>query len=143
MNTFENKNTTCQNMKKLFLILPVLILTLFLCGYASAQENKQVIRLAKLQIDSTQLENYKVALKEEIETSVRVEPGVLSLYAVSDKDNSTHITIFEIYANINAYNAHREAPHFKKYKSITKDMVKSLDLIEADPIILETKANSK
>lgn len=143
MNTFENKNVAYQNLKKLFPILSIWMLTLFFCGYASAQENKHVIRLAKLQIDSIQLENYKVALKEEIETSVRVEPGVLSLYAVSDKDNSTHITIFEIYANLNAYNAHRESPHFKKYKNITKDMVKSLDLIEADPIILETKANSK
>jgi 4-carboxymuconolactone decarboxylase len=143
MNTFENKNTAYQNLKKLLLILPVWMLTLFLCGNASAQENKQVIRLAKLQIDSTQLENYKAALKEEIETSVRVEPGVLTLYAVSDKDHSSHITIFEIYADVNAYNAHRESPHFKKYKSITKDMVKSLVLTEGVPIVLEAKSDNK
>lgn len=30
-------------------------------------------------IDSLQLENYKAALKEEIKTSVRVEPGVKPL----------------------------------------------------------------
>jgi len=95
--------------------------------------------LAKLQIDSAHLESYKVALKEEIETSVRIEPGVLSLHAVSDKDNPTHITIFEIYANTDAYNAHRETPHFKKYKNSTKEMVKSLELVEVVPIVLGAK----
>lgn len=116
-----------------------LFIVLFSTPYGIAQ-NIQVIRLAKLRIDSARLESYKAALKEEIETSIRVEPGVLSLYAVSEKDNPTHITIFEIYANTDAYNAHRETPHFKKYKSSTKDIVKSLELIEVVPIILGAKA---
>ena len=107
---------------------------------AKNQQKSQVIRLAKLIIDSSQLENYKAALKEEIETSVRVEPGVLSLYAVSEQGNPTHITIFEIYANEEAYNAHRETPHFKKYKNSTKEMVKSLELTEVNPIVLGAKA---
>ncbi len=64
-----------------------------------AQGKSQKVRLAKLVIDSAQLENYKAALKEEIETSVRLEPGVMTLYAVSEKDKPTHITILEIYAN--------------------------------------------
>ena len=73
---------------------------------ATAQNSKQMVRLAQLQIDSTQLENYKVALKEEIETSLRIEPGVLTLYAVAEKNNPTHITILEIYANEEAYKKH-------------------------------------
>jgi quinol monooxygenase YgiN len=120
------------------ILLAALSVFLFSVPYGKAQES-QVIRLAILQIDSAQLESYKVALKEEIETSVRIEPGVLSLYAVSDKDNPTRITIFEIYANTDAYNAHRETPHFKKYKSFTRDMIKSLELIEVVPIILGAK----
>ena len=54
------------------------------CNNASAQNKNQMVRLAKLVIDSSQLENYKRMLKEEIETSVRIEPGVLSLYTVSE-----------------------------------------------------------
>jgi quinol monooxygenase YgiN len=123
----------------LFLILNTLTMTLFLDGNAIAQQQNQIVRVAKLQIDSTQLENYKAALKEEIETSVRVEPGVLTLYAVSEKDNPTHITILEIYADTIAYKAHLQTPHFKKYKSTTKEMVKSLELVETVPIALETK----
>ena len=106
---------------------------------ASAQDKNLVVRIAKLQIDSAQLKNYRDALKEEIETSVRVEAGVLTLNAVAEKNNPTHITIMEIYANTDAYKSHIETSHFKKYKSATKNMVKSLELIETVPIALETK----
>ena len=126
-------------MERNSLIIITCLFSLFLGGYASAQEKGQVVRLAKLTIDSVQLESYKVALREEIATSVRVESGVLSLYAVYQKDSPTHITIFEIYADTNAYKAHLETPHFKKYKSTTKEMVKSLELIESVPIILGAK----
>jgi quercetin dioxygenase-like cupin family protein/alkylhydroperoxidase/carboxymuconolactone decarboxylase family protein YurZ/quinol monooxygenase YgiN len=100
-----------------------------------------LVRLAKLRIDATQLENYVAVLKEEIETSVRVEPGVLNLYAVSEEENPAHITIMEIYANEDAYKSHLETPHFKKYKSSTNVMVKSLELVETVPIVLGAKTN--
>lgn len=98
-------------------------------------EQNQMVRLAQLVIDSTQLESYKSALKEEIEASVRLEPGVLTLYAVAEKNNPTHITILEIYSDTNAYKAHIQTPHFIKYKTATKEMVKSLELIETTPLI--------
>ena len=98
-------------------------------------EQNQMVRLAKLVIDSTQLESYKAALKEEIEASVRLELGVLTLYAIAEKDNPTHITILEIYADTNAYKAHLQTPHFIKYKTGTKEMVKSLELVETTPLI--------
>jgi quinol monooxygenase YgiN len=120
-------------------LLFLLIMTLFSYGIAAAQNNEQVVRIAKLQIDPAQLENYKAALKEHAETAVRVEPGVLTLYAVAEKDNPTHITVFEIYASAAAYQAHLQTPHFKKYKSTTKDMVKSLELVETVPIVLAAK----
>jgi len=93
------------------------------------------VRLAKLVIDSVQLESYNALLKEGIETAVRVEPGVLTLYAVAEKNNPTHITILEIYADATAYKSHVQTPHFLKYKSATKDMVKSLELIDAYPLL--------
>lgn len=104
-----------------------------------AQDSSLVVRIAKLQIDSAQLDSYKFFLKEEIEASVSVEKGVLSLYAVSDKKNPTHITVFEIYANQEAYLAHIKTPHFLKYKTGTKDMVKALELTDTKPIALKAK----
>ena len=98
-----------------------------------------MVRLAKLVIEPTQLENYKVALREEIEESLRLEPGVLTLYAVFEKNNPTHISILEIYADTEAYQAHLQAPHFIKYKTGTKDMIQSLELAEVVPLLPGTK----
>lgn len=118
-----------------FLLFFTLTTILFLNCTADAQSKTQMVRLAKLVIDSAQLENYKVMLKEEIETSVRVEPGVITLYAVTEKNKPTHITILEIYADTAAYKSHIQTPHFLKYKEATKNMVKSLELVEANPLI--------
>jgi len=111
------------------------IMTLFSFNSAQAQEKNQLVRLARLTIDPARLDNYKIILKEEIEASVRLEPGVLTLYAVSEKENPTHITILEIYANEAAYKAHLQTPHFLKYKEGTKEMVRSLELAESVPIV--------
>jgi quinol monooxygenase YgiN len=115
--------------------------TLLMKGLSLSAETGQdrVVRLAELEIDPANLELYKAALREEIATSIRVEPGVLTLYAVSVKDHPTQIRLFEIYANGAAYETHLQSPHFKKYKSGTAGMVKSLKLLETDPILLGAK----
>ena len=106
---------------------------------ASGQDKKMIYRIARLTIDSAQLDAYKTLLKEGAETAVRVEPGVLTLNAVYEKDHPTHVTVFEIYANKEAYEAHIHSPHFLKYKNATKDMVKSLELVDVAPIALGSK----
>ena len=108
-------------------------------GRVAAQEKKPMVRMARIVVDSLQLESYKAALKEGIETAVRVEPGVLTLFAVYEKDHPSHVTVLEVYRDEEAYRAHLETPHFKKYKSLTKDMVRSLELVDVAPIGLETK----
>jgi len=127
-----------MEIRKALLIFSVLLITMMtfvFCGQTSVQNKNQMVRLAKLVIDSTQLENYNALLKEEIEASVRVEPGVLTLYAVAEKNDPTHITILEIYADTVAYKSHILTPHFIKYKNGTKDMVKALELVETVPLV--------
>jgi quinol monooxygenase YgiN len=101
-----------------------------------------LVRLAELEIDPAQLDSYKSFLREEVEASIRIEPGVLTLYAVAVKDQPTQIRIFEMYADTAAYEAHLKTPHFLKYKAGTQGMVKSLRLLETDPISLGPKSNS-
>jgi quinol monooxygenase YgiN len=98
-----------------------------------------LVRIAELEIDPVHLEVYKAALKKEIAASIRVEPGVLTLYAVSVKNHPTQIRIFETYADQAAYAAHLQTSHFQTYKSETQGMVKSLKVIETDPILLGAK----
>ncbi len=125
---------------KSFKTIVILLLIQFAFQNTRAQEKEQLARLAKLVIDSVQLEDYKVFLKEEIETSLRVEPGVLTLYAVSEKGRPNYITILEIYKDMDAYKAHIETPHFLKYKNGTIHMVQSLELVETIPL-LPSKTN--
>ena len=120
-------------MKKL-LILLIIAATLFTAGSASAQQKKQMVRLAKIQVDPAQLEQYNAALKEQMSTAVKLEPGVLTYYAVADKKKPAHITILEIYADTAAYQSHIQTPHFKKYKAAVQNMVKSLELVDVDLI---------
>jgi len=125
--------TKTRAFSKSFVI--TVIMAVLFCNNISAQTETQMVRFAKLVIDSVQLDKYKVFLKEEIETSLRVEPGVITLYAVSEKNKPTHITILEIYADTSAYKSHIQTPHFLKYKTGTKDMVKSLELVETIPLL--------
>ncbi len=122
---------------KTLLIFSLASIMISLSDTALAQN--KIIRVARLKIDSAHLADYSKFLKEEIEASIKNEPGVLMLYAVRDKVHPTDITIFEIYADTNAYQAHIQSPHFKKYKSGTLQMVKSLELMDAAPIALATK----
>jgi quinol monooxygenase YgiN len=98
------------------------------------------MRVAEIEIDPSQIELYKAAVKEQIEAAVRLEPGVLALYSVADKENPSHVFVFEMYADVDAYESHLETAHFKKYKTTTQDMVKALKLRDTVPISLGAKA---
>ena len=100
---------------------------------------KPIVRMAELEIDPRRIETYRALLIEEIEASVALEDGVLSLNAVSIKDHPNKIRILEVYADRDAYEAHLQTPHFLKYKKETSDMVTSLTLIDVDPIAMRSK----
>ena len=124
-----------------FFIFGASVLTLCLCGPALAEEAQgPYVRLAELEIDPAQLESFQSAVKEGVETAVRVEPGVLVLYAVAEKDHPTRIRVFEMYTDAHAYQAHLETPHFKKFRATTDKMVMSRKLLDAVPIVLGAKA---
>ena len=65
----------------------------------------------------------------------------MTLFAVYDQDHPTHVTVFEVYADEAAYEAHLQTVHFKIYKLGTQAMVKHLELIKVDPIALKTKGS--
>jgi quinol monooxygenase YgiN len=116
----------------LFLMITIVAVTFSFSKKAMAQDKHQMVRLAKIQVDPAQLEKYNAALKEQMTTAIRLEPGVLTYYAVADKNDPSHITILEIYADSAAYRSHIETPHFKKYKETVQHMVKSLELTDVN-----------
>lgn len=94
------------------------------------------VRMAELEIDAARLDAYKAAVAEEIEASIRLEPGVLAIYSVALKDHPTQLRFFEIYADESAYRQHIESPHFRKYVDATKPMITARRLFEMEPLFL-------
>lgn len=130
-----------MHCKLLWVAISLFILTVSLSNHAMAQAKQQMVRLAKIKVDPLQLDQYNLALKEQMAAAIRLEPGVLTYYAVADKSEPSHITILEIYADTTAYQAHILTSHFKKYKEKVKDMVKSLELVDVDLIATAKQPN--
>lgn len=101
-----------------------------------------ITRLSKIEVYPEYLEEYKKFAAEVGEKSLREEPGVLTMYALADKDNPCLITILETYASQDAYKAHIASPHFQKYKQGTLKMVKNLILSDQLPLNPENKVNN-
>lgn len=108
----------------------------------TAQAEVTSVRIAHLQIKNDQLAAFIEAVKEEMEAALRIEPGVVAIYAVADKNDPTKMTFFEMYADENAYQIHRNTPHFQKYFHTTKDMIVDRVLVEAVPVELRDKHNN-
>jgi quinol monooxygenase YgiN len=105
-----------------------------------AQKSRLMIRISEIEIDSNYVEEYNSILKEESRESMKLEPGVISIYPMSQKENPTQVRILEIYADRNAYESHLKTPHFQKYKTTTLKMVKSLKLIDMEAIDKQSMA---
>jgi quinol monooxygenase YgiN len=123
------------NLTQLSMVFACVLLVCSCVNDTRGPNEKELVRLAVIQVDSSQLLSYNNFLKEEIEASIRIEPGVLTLYAVAETARPTHVTIFETYADSSQYRAHLTTPHFQKYKTGTLDMVQDLQLVETKPII--------
>jgi quinol monooxygenase YgiN len=130
-----------KTKRALVLGLPLIASCLFLGlrrGFSERVEDR-IVRMAELEIYPDQLDAYKTALREEISASIRKEPGVLTLDAVALKGHPEQIRLFETYRNAASYQSHLQSHHFKQYKEQTRHMVKSLTLLETDPILLGSK----
>ena len=93
-----------------------------------------IVRLSKIQVNPDYLDEYMKYAVEVGTTSLETEPGVLTMYAVADKENPCNITILETYASQEAYKSHIASEHFQKYKQGTLHMVDSLLLDDVTPL---------
>lgn len=79
----------------------VLIIALFLIPFSSIlaqhhnklekikSDNQLMVRVAEIEIYPEYLEEYIAILKEESEASVKLEPGVICIYPMYQKENPT------------------------------------------------------
>ena len=107
-----------------------------------AMQADGIVRLSKIEVEPQYLDEYMKFATEVGEVSLRTEPGVLTMYAVSDKENPCLITILETYASQEAYKQRIASAHFQKYKQGTLHMVKSLQLCDQKPLNPANKLNN-
>ena len=129
-----------HNLISSYFLTTILIGMLLTSETLSAQSKKQLVRLAVIEVDTAQLGKYNEFLKEEIEASIRLEPGVITLFGVAEKENPERITLFETYGDSSQYKSHLATSHFQKYKTGTLAMVKHLELIEVQSILYIRKS---
>lgn len=101
-----------------------------------------IVRLSKIEVYPQYLDEYMKYATEVGEVSLRTEPGVLTMYAVGEKENPCKITILETYASREAYEKHIASKHFQKYKQGTLHMVKSLVLSDQTPLNPANRINN-
>lgn len=101
-----------------------------------------IVRLSKIEVYPGLLEEYMKYAAEVGEISLRIEPGVLTMYAVQEKENPCMITILETYSSKAAYEKHIASEHFQKYKQGTLHMVKSLVLSDQNPVNPASRINN-
>ena len=100
--------------------------------------NKQLVRIAELEIFPEYWEEYKEILIFEAKESVEKEDGVICIFPMEMKSEEYKIKIIEIYANQKAYEDHLKTPHFQYYKTNTLKMVKELKLLDINALDTQT-----
>ncbi|WP_223860895.1 putative quinol monooxygenase [Spirosoma validum] len=131
-----NKHSTGFNVKAPRTLVSFLLLVVLFMSYqtASAQQKDMMVRLSEIEIDPVYLDQYKAILKEESAASVKLEPGVVAIFPMYQKESPTSVRILEMYASRAAYEQHLKTPHFQTYKTTTLNMVKSLKLVDMEAL---------
>jgi quinol monooxygenase YgiN len=138
---FQKYKTASEKMVRSLELLPANPILLCAKGGTIAPNNSKglMVRIAVIEVDRAQLDAYKAFLAEEQEASVRLEPGVLMLHSIQFVEDPKQVRLLEVYANREAYESHIRTPHFLRYKAGTEKMVKSLELVPTNPILLAAK----
>ncbi len=93
-----------------------------------------IVRIAEIEVFPQHLEAYLKAARTVGAESVRKEPGVICIFPNQVKADENKIRIVEIYRNKEAYEHHLTTEHFQTYKQGTLHMVKSLQLVDLQPL---------
>lgn len=114
----------------------VIALCVHSCNMAEKEQmaTDGIVRLSKIEVYPQYLDEYMEFAVEVGTTSLHTEPGVLTMYAMQDKENPCIITILETYSSQEAYKSHIASDHFQKYKQGTLHMVKNLELCDQTPL---------
>nr|WP_303819657.1 antibiotic biosynthesis monooxygenase [Actinobacillus minor] len=117
-----------------------LALTPQFLGDKKIQQTAQIrTKLVKIEVNPQDNQQFAQIITAEMTQSLKVEDGVIAMYAATEQDQPNKWLFFEIYASDVAYEAHRKTPHFNDYLKQTEKMVVDKQMIEIEPTYLGNK----
>ncbi|WP_202885358.1 putative quinol monooxygenase [Pseudomonas sp. SWRI111] len=99
-----------------------------------------ILRIFEFVLDPHDIPPFLEAGRINIETSLRSEPGVLSMYCAVDTDDPTRLYVVEVYRDQAAYLAHVESAHFKTFLRASEGKVISRQIMQTSPVVLGAKS---
>jgi len=97
------------------------------------------VRIVGVTVKREDLAEFRRIVTAEMRESMKVESGVMAMYAVTRKERPEQWIFFEIYVDAAAYASHRETPHFKEYLRLTGDMLVDKGHIGVENIALQSR----
>ncbi|UOO81071.1 antibiotic biosynthesis monooxygenase [Uruburuella testudinis] len=101
-------------------------------------ENMQV-NLVTVTLKPEAAAAFAAVVLPEMAQSLKVEDGVLAMYAATDQAEPLKWYFLEIYADAQAYQQHRNTPHFQDYLARTADMSTDKAFIPIKAVMLANK----
>jgi quinol monooxygenase YgiN len=106
----------------------------------AAETNTPVMRIFEFVLAPSDVQRILEVGRKNIETSIREEPGVLSMFSATNKDDPTKLYVVEVYRDQTGYQAHAESAHFKAFLAAIQSKVISRRVTETAPTVLGAKA---
>lgn len=111
----------------------------FLGDKAFVQNRETINNLVIVDVKPADRQAFRTIVLPEMAESLKVEPGVLAMYAATGANNPHRWYFYEIYASEAAYQQHRETIHFRDYIRQTANMTVRKEAIPVVPVLLKSR----
>jgi (4S)-4-hydroxy-5-phosphonooxypentane-2,3-dione isomerase len=98
--------------------------------------------IVNLDIAAADFDKFMAASRDNAEASLKDE-GCHEFNIGISKDEPHHVLFVEVYDNADALSQHQKTDHFKRYESLTKDMVTKRQTAQFLSVPMDFSANAK
>jgi (4S)-4-hydroxy-5-phosphonooxypentane-2,3-dione isomerase len=74
--------------------------------------------MVQLEVRPEDRDEFLIAITENAETSVRDEPGCHRFDVTAVEGDETRFVLYELYDDAAAFEAHKQAPHFRSWRQV-------------------------
>ncbi len=91
------------------------------CNLPPMSQTLHILTVA-IRVKPESLDAFRAATLANAQGSV-AEPGVVRFDVIEDVEDPTRFMLFEVYRDLAAHAAHRETPHYQKWRDTVNDMM--------------------